>query len=159
MRDRLAAETPEETVTRLQQMSTYQHERLAVETPEERERRLQHYSVRYREQSAQPQLPLFQQCSVKAKMHKFHANMATLDTPVCTTCSERFPGLQLYSNSTECLRCSRDKHIPKVYSSANNMNPGPIPPQLQVSSTYMILVSVFPKVLIFLLKNAYKLIF
>ena len=103
---------------------------------------------------AQPQLPLFQQCSVKAKMHTFHANMATLDTPVCTTCSEKFPGLQLYSNSTECLRCSRDKHIPKVYSSANNMDPGPIPPQLQVSSTYMILVSVFPRVLMFFLKDA-----
>ena len=38
---RLAAETPEERETRLQQMSTYQHERLAAETPEEREVRLQ----------------------------------------------------------------------------------------------------------------------
>ena len=135
MRESLAAETPEERETRLQQMSIYQHERLAVETPEERKTRLQCYRARYREQSAQSQLPLFQQSSVRAKMGKFHASMATLDTPVCTTCSESFPGLQLYSNSTECLRCSRDKHIPKVCSSANNMNPGPIPPQLQVSST------------------------
>ena len=134
MRESLAAKTPEERETRLQQMSTYQRERLAVETPEERETRLQRYRARYREQSAQPQLPLFQQSSVRAKMGKFHASMATLDTPVCTTCSERFPGLQLYSNSAECLHCSRDKHIPKVYSSAN-MNPGPIPPQMQVSST------------------------
>ena len=98
----------------------YHHERLAVETPEARETRLQRYSVRYREQSAQPQLPLFQQCSIKAKMRKFHANMATLDTPVCTTCSESFPGLQLHSKSTECLRCSRDKRIPKLYSSSTN---------------------------------------
>ena len=121
-------------------MSNSQHERLAVETPEERETRLQRYRARYREQSAQPQLPLFQQCSVKTKMRKFHASMATLGTPVCTTCSERFPGLQLYSKSTECLRCSRDTHTPKVYSSANNMNPGPIPPQLQVSSTDMFIL-------------------
>ena len=135
-RERLALEPPEERETRLQQGSTRQRERLAVETIEERETRLQCYSMRYRgHQSVSPQLPLFQQCSTQAKMRKFHSNMATLDTPVCATCSERFPGLQLHSNSTECLRCSRDKHTPKVYSSANNMSPGPIPPQLQVSKT------------------------
>ena len=33
---------------------------------------------------------------------------------------------------TECVRCRRDKHIPKVYSTANNMNPGPVPPELVV---------------------------
>ena len=76
--------------------------------------------MRYREQSVQPQLPLFQLCSVKAKMCKFDANMTTLDTPVCTICSERFSGLQLHFKSTEC---SRDKRIPKLYSSASNMNP------------------------------------
>ena len=136
MRDRLAAETTEERETRLQRMSTNQRERLAVETPEERELRLECYSTRYMEQqSVQPQLPLFQQCSIQAKMRKFHTNMATLDTLTCSTCSERFPGLHFHSKSNECLRCSRDKHIPKLYSSANNMNPGPIPPQLQVSNT------------------------
>ena len=76
------------------------------------------------QQSVQPQLPLFR---------KFHANMATLDTPTCFICSERFPGLHFHSKSKECLCCSRDKTIPKLYS-ANNMNPGPIPPQLQVSN-------------------------
>ena len=45
MRDRLAAETPEEREARLQHMSTYQHERLAAETPKEREARLQHMST------------------------------------------------------------------------------------------------------------------
>ena len=134
-RERLAVETPEEREGRLQRMSTNQHERLAVETPEERESRLECYITRYMEQqSVQPQLPLFQQCSIQAKMRKSHANMATLDTQTCSTCSERFPGLHFHSKSNECLRCSRDKHIPKLYSSANNMNPGPIPPQLQVSN-------------------------
>ena len=148
MRDRLAAETPEERETRLQRMSTNQRERLAVETaeeretrlqqmrdrraaetPEERELRLEDYSTRYMEQQCvQPQLPLFQQHSIHAKMRKFHANMATLDTPTCSTCYERFPGLHFHSKSNECLRCSLDNHIPKLYSSVNNMNPGPIPP-------------------------------
>ena len=131
----LAVEIPEERETTLQCMSTNQHERVAVETPEEGEMRLEQYSTRYREQqSVQPQLPLLQQCSIQAKMHKFNVNMATLDTPTCSTCSERFPGLHFHSTSHECLRCSCDKHIPKLYSSANNMNPGPIPPQLQFSN-------------------------
>ena len=109
-------------------MSTNQHEKLAFETLEETELRLECYSTRYMEQkSVQLQLPLFQQCSIQAKMRKFHANMGTLDTLTCSTCSERFPGLHFHSKSNECLRCSRDKHIPKLYSSANNMNPGPIP--------------------------------
>ena len=46
-------------------------------------------------------------------------------------CSEGFPGLRLHTD--ECQRCSRDKHIPKLYSSTNNMDPDPVPPQLQVS--------------------------
>ena len=64
-------------------------------------------------------------------MSKFHADMASIEVFRCMTCSEAFPGLRLHSR--ECQRCSRDKHIPKLYSSANNMDPGPVPPQLQVS--------------------------
>ena len=32
----------------------------------------------------------------------------------------------------ECVRCSRDKHIPNMYSCANNMNPGSVSPELMV---------------------------
>ena len=52
MRDRVAAETPEERETRLQQMSTSQCERLAVETPEPRETRLQRMNTNQHEQFA-----------------------------------------------------------------------------------------------------------
>ena len=51
MRDRLAAETPEER-ERLQRMSTNQHKMLAVETPEERETRLQRMSTNQHEKLA-----------------------------------------------------------------------------------------------------------
>ena len=34
---------------------------------------------------------------------KFHANMATLETPTCFTCSERFPDLHFHSKSKECV--------------------------------------------------------
>ena len=102
MRDRLAAETTEERETRLQRVSTNQHERLAVETPKERELRLECYSTRYMEQQfVQPQLPLFQQCSIQPKMRQFHANMATLNTLTCSICSERFPGLHFHSKPNE----------------------------------------------------------
>ena len=36
------------------------------------------------------------------------------------------------STQSECLRCTRDKHSPKLYSSANKMNPGVVTPQLMV---------------------------
>ena len=43
------------------------------------------------------------------------------------------------SDDTECVRCRQDKHIPKTYSSGNNMDPGPVPSELQVhiQSTYI----------------------
>ena len=37
--------------------------------------------------------------------------------------------------ATECRQCNQDQHIPKVYSPANNMNPGQVPSQLQVLVT------------------------
>ena len=117
MRDRVAAETSEEREGRLQQMSDHQRDRLAAETPEQRQARLHHRSQR----------PLFEQPCVQTKMAKFHAHMSTLDISTCTTCSEGFPGLQLYSSTSQCLQCSRDKHTPKLYTSANNMDPGPVP--------------------------------
>ena len=115
MRDRLAAENPEERERRLQQTSTNQHarlavktpaerettlqqrstnrrERLAVETPEERDLRLECYSTRCREQQPIYSHKCFNSVPFKAKMQKFYTNMATLDTPACSTCSERFPG-------------------------------------------------------------------
>uniref|UniRef100_A0A1X7SF32 DUF6570 domain-containing protein n=1 Tax=Amphimedon queenslandica TaxID=400682 RepID=A0A1X7SF32_AMPQE len=32
---------------------------------------------------------------------------------------------------SECSRCANDKHIPKLYSSGNNMDPGVVPTQIQ----------------------------
>ena len=133
-RERLAAETAEEREARQLQWSASRRERLAAEFAEEREARLQCDRQRHREQVVvQSQLPLFQQHSVRSKMLRFHAHMASLDSPQCTTCSESYPGLRLGSQSTVCQRCTQDKHTPKLYSTANSMNPGPIPPQLQVS--------------------------
>ena len=128
MRDRLAAESAGEREARLQRMRSNQSERLAAESIEEREDRRQR--VNERETHANREEP-FKQCSVQMKMRKFHEYFVTLNSPKCSTCSESFPGIQLRSPST--IRCYRDKHTPKLYSSANGMDPGPLPSQLQVS--------------------------
>ena len=124
-------------------MSTNQRHRLASETEEERAARLQRMSAnnvtgwplrlkkrerpdlqrnREGQRGQQSQLPLFEQPSVQAKMRNFHAEIATLEMQKCTTCSEAFPGLQLRSHSTECMRCNRDKHVPKLYSSMHEQH-------------------------------------
>ena len=69
-------ETPEFTVNE-------RHTRLAAEITEERDARFECDRARHGEQqTVQSSLPLFQQHSIQAMMHKSHANMATLDTSV-----------------------------------------------------------------------------
>ena len=70
--------------------------------------------------------------ALSPKKFKFHGQIASLSFLQCTTCSEKFPGFRLGRGSTECMHCSQDKHIPKLYSPANNMDPGAIPPQQPV---------------------------
>ena len=117
----------------LQQVRDDQQQRIAAETSEERESRLQQVRDNRRHcSSASEMLPLFLKPHVHSKMSKFHYKLAALQVPSCTTCLEKFPGMDVNGQS-ECFRCSRDKHLPKLYSSHNNMNPGPVPPELMVS--------------------------
>ena len=140
-RERLATESAEERAARLQQVSANQRERLATESAEEREARLLHVRTNQRERRAAESSSLtcatieepFKQRSVQLKMRKFHEHFASLSSPKCSTCFECFPGLQLCPSGTECMRCYRDKRTPKLYSAINKMNPGPQPPQLEVS--------------------------
>ena len=128
MRDRLSDETVAEREARLQHDRESHRERRSTETADETEARLQRDRDRYREQQAlgalsQSQLPLIQQRSVQAKMEKFHMrDLATLEVTRCSTCSEAFPGLHLHPGSTECARCGRDKHTPRLYSKSKNSN-------------------------------------
>ena len=138
---RLAAESAEEREARLEQIRVSQQQRLACETTEDREARHQQDRQAHMQQrrSATSELPIFQQPGVRSKMRTFHSKLAALQASKCITCSERFPGLSVTTVSpntddTECLRCRRDKYIPKLYASANNMNPGPVPPELLVMS-------------------------
>ena len=77
-------------------------------------------------------LPLYEQHHVQAAMHSFHAEMSSVQIPTCSTCMETFPGMKINSRTSECLRCTRDRREPKLYSSSNNMHPGAVPTELQV---------------------------
>ena len=104
-----------------------------IETPESRQARLQHDRQRHQQQrEVNPDIPLFEQAAVHSKMRNFHLKLMSLEFVKCTTCLEQFPDLATSTDRTECARCGRDKHIPKLYSASNNMSPGPVPSQLQV---------------------------
>ena len=135
---RLATETAEQRVARLEQMKAQQQQRLATETQKERTARLNHLQhnrdARQHDVSLDTHLPLLEQKHVKERMEKFHQEMMSIESPTCLVCMEKFPGMKVNPHTNECLRCSRDKHVPKLYSAENNMHPGTVPPQLQVNT-------------------------
>ena len=148
---RIAAESTDEREARLQRVRSAQEQRIAAESTEERKVRLQHLrdawqrrvtsetpeqteGRRDRDREYHAQLEAVEPSQlhnphIHLKMKEFHSKLSTLKVSTCVTCLEGFPGLIVRSASvssaeSECLRCARDKHIPKLYSSANNMNPG-----------------------------------
>ena len=76
-----------------------------------------------------------QQISPYDTMLKYHETMSFIKSLKCDTCFENFPTLSVSlqpNGVSKCSTCANDKHIPKLYSSENNMNPGVVPRQLQV---------------------------
>jgi hypothetical protein len=71
---------------------------------------------------------------VKAKLLKFHQEIGEINVPTCTICDETCPGMAVNKES-ECIRCTRDKRAPKLFSADNDMHPGAVPAELQVCST------------------------
>ena len=72
------------------------------------------------------------QCRENGKMGSFHAMQKKWEHRTCNVCHERWPTRQKLSASEYiCVRCSRDKHTPKLYSAENDMLPGTHPPCLE----------------------------
>ena len=67
---------------------------------------------------------------MQTKLSAFRAKISCIEYKLCMSCKERFPGLAV-SSSGSCTRCSRDKTESRLYSAANNMDPGPLPLALQ----------------------------
>ena len=134
----LEAETPEQKVTRLDRMSTPQQEEcLENETPEQRSVTLNQVKLNrascFNERNGRPTPSLNDKC-VKEKVNMLHKEMASTESPMCSICLEKFPGTKMAHKSSECQRCYRDKKVPKLFSAENNMSPGSVPDELQVSS-------------------------
>ena len=131
--ERRGTETDEWREVRLQRMREHEHERRNAEDTEQGESRLQLLQESRRRQSVHhPQIALIDQPSVRSKMLSFHLSVSSIQVPTCMTCLEGFPGLTMCSGLNECSRCHRDSSAPKLYSCDNNMDPGNVPPQLQV---------------------------
>ena len=111
-------------------MSRSQQQRLSSETREERQVRQQRDAeLHQRARSVDAVVPIFDQPAVVRKIKKFHTDLSNISiVSTCSTCHELLPEHSLES-STECTRCARDSSSSKLYSSDNNMDPGP---QLQV---------------------------
>ncbi len=133
-RTRLANETEEQRAARLQQLRQSQEARIPNETEEQRADRLQHDAQQHR--IVNSGVPLLDQPAIQKKIKKFHIELASLEVPQpCTTCQQAIPKISpILSLSQECKRCFKDTCYPKVYSCDNNMDPGPIPSELQVCS-------------------------
>ena len=78
-----------------------------------------------------PQLQL-NDPTVITKIKGFYDDLASLQQLKCLLCNERFPSICL-NEANCCTRCHNDTHVPKLFSAANNMDPGSVPPQLTVS--------------------------
>ena len=114
----IATESTEERQTRLQQLRSAQQQRIATTPPEEREARLQQLRTAQQQDCCRinrGERPRLKQLRT-AKHFQVYMNVRSVST--CSTQSE--------------CRCTRDKHSPKLHSSANNINPGVVPPQLMV---------------------------
>ena len=64
---------------------------------------------------------LFDQNSVRLKLSKFHADLVSYSSTYQDV-PPALKGFQDFIFTNFCQLCSRDKHIPKLYSSAYNMN-------------------------------------
>ena len=69
---------------------------------------------------------------VISKMSQFYNHLNGLSMMKCSVCSERFPNVEVNAAGS-CKRCATDKHVPKLYSALNNMDPGTVPVELSVS--------------------------
>ena len=72
---------------------------------------------------------------INTQVLNLHETLSSITSAKCETCLECFPNLPGSSQPNgviECRRCAQDRHIPKLFSNGNMMDPGTVPTQLQV---------------------------
>ena len=133
---RRATESDDARRARLQQRRERDAARRATESNDARQARLQQRRERdaarrctdhsNRSDRQCPLMPTLDEQRVKETLAQFHAVINSYEVGHCITCNEAFPGLVISASS-----CSQDSKESKLYSAANNMDPGPVPPVLQ----------------------------
>ena len=142
IKQHLKAETPKPRLDLLNRMSTRQQDRLEVETQEQTSARLSRLEQNRTSGSNGGAVPSLNENRVKEKVKMLHKEMASIESPICCTCLEKFPGTKMASKPSECLRCYRNKKVTKLFSADNNMSPESVPAELQVSCFYCIISKV-----------------
>ena len=66
------------------------------------------------------------------RIQEFYRDLTTLENTLCNVCLEQFPSIKANETGV-CNRCQGDSEVPRLYSAENNMDPGPVPPELCVS--------------------------
>ena len=138
-RERRDLETPEQQRARLDDVAEAARARRAQETPQQRQRRA---DVQAEGDHRRQQQPAIQQNYARppgitdgrfvTRMTKMYQDLTSgFDNPTCTICKENFPSLKVRQVGDEqiCDRCCRKPDEPQ-YGVANNMVPGPVPPEL-----------------------------
>ena len=73
---------------------------------------------------------------ITKRIKQFNRDLTALDNVLCSECLERFPSIQTDAAGI-CNHCNNDKEVLKLYSAANNMDPGPVPPELCASLRFL----------------------
>ena len=132
------AQSPKERDARLQQLRTAREQTIATEATEERQTRLQQLRSAGGDRGPSSTVKY---CSATGLLSNRIAAESTEGREARLKQLKTAKHFQVYmsvrsvstsSTQSECLRCTLDKHSPKLYSSANNMNPGVVPLQLMV---------------------------
>ena len=133
-RVRRSRETAEEREQRLEARRVRERRQRAMISTEHRQMLLQQRrEARHRIAENQPlEIPSVDDPFVVSKVTEFYNHLYGLSMVKCSICSEQFPNIQVNSAGS-CKRCATDKHIPKLYSALNNMDPGAVPVELSVS--------------------------
>ena len=156
---RLATERDEDRFNRLQQLRENHSLRVAQDEQDSAIRRQQNADTQRRLRDLQRQRPQTALTRAQAKMATFHSKLASLEFSKCTVCLERYhvkktPPVSLNTDKV-CTQCKRDKHTPKIYSSENSMDPGPVPPELSglTQVEEMLISAVMPMMSVYRLPN------
>ena len=73
---------------------------------------------------------------ITQRIKQFYRDLTALDNVLCSECLKRLPSIQTDAAGI-CYHCNNDKEVLKLYSAANNMEPGPVPPELCISLHFL----------------------